>query len=348
MTLDSFAPSNEWQRASGPLAPGLIFRAIPDSGMGRLQPQPEGPPKVSYPNCIVLPQRIGQMLRATGRAVWHPMSRTEPFDNIAWIVNICADPDEYASAMATLEAAVEDVPVPVFNHPEGIRRSRRDRVSELLQGIDGLIAPKCTRFRPQRPEDFRAHFEAEGFDYPVLVRPERSQTGQGLVRVEDAGDWDKIHRIAWAGKSIFMTQFVETAKIDGQYMRIRYAFVNHAYFGRSVYYSGGWNVHAYDRTEESIRDELAMLREVSARPLVAEVLPQIVERIRLNFFGIDLGLAEDGRLVLFEANAAMSILQDRQTPVELRPLMRPVFEPIEAALTKLLQNPAQWAPWDRA
>ena len=65
-------------------------------------------------------------------------------------------------------------------------------------------------------------------------------------------------------------------------------------------------------------------------------------RLRLDFFGADLGVMDDGRFVLFEANAAMTIAEPVVLRADLVRRMRPVIQEVEAGLRRHLAKPSGW------
>jgi hypothetical protein len=75
-----------------------------------------------------------------------------------------------------------------------------------------------------------------------------------------------------------------------------------------------WNVHAKDRQRvmaerpELIAEEERMFAAADGAfpDEVQQVLTSVSERMSLDFFGMDFGIAPDGRVVLFEANATMN------------------------------------------
>jgi hypothetical protein len=90
-----------------------------------------------------------------------------------------------------------------------------------------------------------------------------------------------------------------------------------------------------------MRDEEAAfvgdLDGVFAGPLAA-ALREIAAAVPLEYFGIDCSIASDGRLLLFEADAAM--LVHGSDPPDLYPYKRAGFERLQAALTALLERRA--------
>ena len=134
---------------------GLIFRAIPDSRKVRIVPNDKGGVQAVWPNCSVLPPDIFKELEGRANTLWFPRKGKFTQKNVGWIVNMCADADEYASALKALEDLVEGANVPVFNHPKAVAMTRRDIISKRLQGIPNLIVPHlmmiwtgCISFSP--------------------------------------------------------------------------------------------------------------------------------------------------------------------------------------------------------
>jgi glutathione synthase/RimK-type ligase-like ATP-grasp enzyme len=69
-------------------------------------------------------------------------------------------------------------------------------------------------------------------------------------------------------------------------------------------------------------------------PAVERVLATVRERMGLDFFGMDFGVTEDDRLVLFEANATMSFMQNLSVPGF--EYLRRCHAPAQAAFMELL------------
>ena len=322
---------------------GLIFRAIPDSGKVRIVPNGKGGLQVIWPNCSVLPPDMIKEMEARANTLWFPQAEDSRQKNVNWIVNFCADADEYETALSALAEMVEGTNVPVFNHPKAVAMTRRDIISQKLQGIPNLIVPKCERFLADAPERFQEVFKENNFEYPVLIRPGASQTGQNLVKIDHPDDWRKVHTIPWGGTQLFMTQFIDVISDDGFYKKLRFTFVNGKVLFRSMFQSKGWSVHIKERrTKEMIQRKLDYKQKFSSDVVLKEVLTRIQKRIPLDFWGIDIGFLPDGNFVFFEANASMSIAKHNDTPPELHDLMSPIIPPILSNLRQSLLTPKSW------
>lgn len=321
---------------------GLIFRAIPDNGKVQIVSNGKNAVKPAWPNCTVLPPEFHKELEAHANTLWYPQGINSTHSNVRWIVNMCADADEYASALRALSEMVAGTNVPVFNHPKAVAETRRDLTSQRLQGIPNLIVPNCVRFLADAPERFREVFEENNFEYPVLVRPGASQTGHNLVKIDSADDWGKVHTIPWGGRHLYMTQFVDFAGDDGKYEKIRMVFVNNNILFRSMFRGDRWNVHGVKRTRASIQKELKFLKTTANEKAIMDIMAQIDDIVKLDFGGVDIGRTSGGKFVFFEANAAMTIAIDENTPSELLDLMQPIFSPIASDLKQSFSTPKSW------
>lgn len=313
---------------------GILFRAVPDTGKVDARLSAGGGLEIGFPNCFIPTPRIEKLLQETTDTLWYshgaaPQPRT---DARSFVVNFCADHDEYRGAMEMLAGLARSRGLPVFNAPEAVLNSRRDRVSELAQGIAGLTAPRCVRFRAAAPEDFARVFAAEGFDFPVLVRPARSQTGHHLVKIDGPDDWQKIHAIPWGGADLYMTQFVDFRSAEGGYVKIRAVIAGDRMVIRHTLFADDWAIHAMDRTPEIVDREFELHKALYANETFTDVVSELRRRVGLDFFGIDMGMIDPGHFVLFEANAAMSILSTQHMPTHRRPEYMRILKSIEEGL----------------
>jgi glutathione synthase/RimK-type ligase-like ATP-grasp enzyme len=318
---------------------GIFFRAVPDDGRVDVQITPTNGLNLGFPNCFIPSPRLEKMISEATNPFWfpvHPKAQVQLPAN-GWVVNFCADADEYSRAMTFLKGILDKTGMPTFNHPDGIMNSRRDNISGLLQGIDGLTAPKCVRFSPKEPTDFQKTFDDNGFDYPVLVRPTASQTGTHLVKVQSADDWHKVHSIPWGGQTLYMTQFVDFKNADGENIKLRVVCVGDRIFIRHILFADDWLVHARVRTGVIVDRELALHSKLLKDQKFLSIVNEIKKRVGLDFFGVDLGWISDDHFVLFEANAAMSILSTGNMPTYRREEYLQINKNIEEAVVATLR-----------
>jgi len=334
---------------------GLLFEAVPESGNVRVALDAAGRPKYLWPNRIVLPDPTLERLRKLGTAFFFPPPKPVAVHGLSWIVNFCADADEYRGGLLGLDAAFGQS-LPIFNHPRAVALTRRDLSAATLQGIDGLVVPRCHRFLAEESDSFQRAFKDGGFRYPVLVRPAGSQTGKDLFRVDGPFDWPNVYRSHWFGRRHFMTEFHDTATPEG-FLKLRAGLFGGVMRIHSIKQSGHWRIN--HNTGETAPDAFAAREaEICAR-LIAEgrldaVMQEIGARSGMDAIGADIGLLPDGRFVLFEANAAMTLTLPAAyytsdiAKERLRRLHRPFEEALEASVEAFLAGARPGAPGSAA
>ena len=218
----------------------------------------------------------------------------------AVIVNAIGDADLCAAALAGAEAIAARSGAPVINAPDRIRATGREEIARRLGDIPGVIAPRVGRLSRT---DMR---------FPLLLRAAGYHTGQHFVRVETADELGEAVA-SLPGADPLVIEYLDARGPDGMARKYRVMFIDGAAYPLHLAISAEWKVHYFTaamaaepafRTEEErfLRDMPAVLGE---RAMAA--LGRIQATLGLDYGGIDFGLARDGALLLFEANATMVI-----------------------------------------
>lgn len=259
------------------------------------------------------------------------------------IVNTIGDPDLCGAALNAASRVVSQVPRPVFNHPDRIRPTSRDLVSETLQGIAGVCVPRVIRCGPGRAEDIQRAIADGGLGYPILARAVGSHRGAGLTRIDRPDDTPAFAALAATGAELYVCPFVDFADGDGLYRKYRVVMLGGEPFLNSLVTGAHWNVHASSRiwndaTIAAERDAVdGFASGLGAR--LAAPLREIYRRIGLDYFGIDFAMTADGAMLVFEANAVMDVMG----PSPLEPdIWVESGRAIKAALLALLDHPERW------
>ncbi len=141
---------------------------------------------------------------------------------------------------------------------------------------------------------------------------------------------------------MYMTQFVEYADGNGIYRQLRMAYTNGKFFFKTMRERQSWMVHGDIRTKDSVKKELQAHEYLSNNTAFNEMLDRIGEIVNRDFWGIDLGYLPNGKFLFFEANAAMSITTNTQTPADLMEMMAPIKVPIVKNLHTSILSPKSW------
>ena len=255
------------------------------------------------------------------------------------VLNLITEAEENGRVLDNLRKILREVPGKVINRPEAVLQSTRDQVARRLTGIDGLIVPRAIRLRPAKPAIAAAVIERAGLKFPVILRRAGTHTGRIVGLFEELG---ALQAALEGGSEHIATEFVDFRSADGFYRKYRCFFFGQRRVLRHMLVSDDWNVHAKDRTRfmasrPELAEEESRLFERAEGAFtneVDQVLTAVRELMPLDFFGIDFGIAPDGQVVLFEANATMNFL-----PISTDPqfaYLKHCVEPARLALVELL------------
>lgn len=257
------------------------------------------------------------------------------------LINYIADADQARLANDAAEALVDATGLPCFNHPAAVRATTRDALARLLADVPDIDMPRTVRIRARNPADLVAQALDAGIAFPLLVRVAGDHGGVSLARLDSAEALDPLHGIPWGGRELYVTEFREFADADGRYRKMRLVVVGKRVFIRHLAIGDQWLLHADRRGPDEIDEEQAFLAGFNANvlPRLRRALVAVMQRVHLDYYGIDCSLRPDGRLLVFELNACMNILHNS------RPSPNMWDAPIAAisnALLALLATPGAW------
>lgn len=325
--------------------PGAALTGLPDSQEIALTLGTRGRPIIRYRNRFQPPAEALDLIDPLVWTAWAPPAPDAPaLPRPEWAVNMLADADDYAAALAWHDGWL-GTSVPVFNHPRAIAQTRRDLSARRLAGVPGLVVPACVRFMADGIAAFESAFTQHGFRFPVLVRPCGEQGGKGQLRIDGPDGWAAACDSPWFGTPHFMTQYVETATEDGLYLKARVLLIGGKVYLRHVKADTHWQVHHDGARLTGGFDELSVADRLEADPLFMALCAEIAARTHLDFTGLDIGVDPDRRhYILFECNPAMMVffsLKPDESPERLARRAR-MQTPAAMAVTALLADRDSW------
>lgn len=233
---------------------------------------------------------------------------------------------------------VDQIGVPVINHPRAVFHCTRQKNAERLTGLPGLRVPNIARYR--RDSSMMDAIVADigwRFNYPVIVRhvaADRSSNSllserKTALLVHDAAELREfVERQDWP--EFYVVEYVNLRKSDGNFRKLRAAlFPDEVLIVSGGYYCewmvGGWRrqqpaVAFYNANPHLVAEMNRILLDPE-RMLGSHVLPileTIRDRMPLDYCGIDFDVDDDGSIVLFEVGATMNFLQQPGTPESQR------------------------------
>ncbi len=254
------------------------------------------------------------------------------------VFNTIGDPDLSGPSQAAVARFLARNRRPVLNRPEPIQQTFRHLIPARLGDIPGVAAPPTIRLAGDEVATLAARIEAEGFTFPVLVRPVASHGGVGLYRADTPAELADI-AAKLAGRDLYVTQYVDYALADGHYRKGRMIFVDRQPLPYHWAISQRWMVHyvSSDMTEgdwrraeeERFLDDPAGFLGEAAMAAIAE----IGRRLDLDYCGLDFSILTDGRVLVFEANATMLVHPEEDGPLAYRnPAVARITDAFQALL----------------
>jgi hypothetical protein len=223
-------------------------------------------------------------------------------------VNAIGDADLCDAALANGERIVAKSSAPVINSPAIVRATGREAIARRLGGIPGIIAPRVTALA-------RADLH-----FPLLLRAPGYHTGQHFIRVATLDDLSTAAASLPGGDPLAI-EYLDARGADGMARKYRVMFIDGAAYPLHLAISMDWKVHYFTAAmaaDPAFRaEEDRFLREMPT--VVGEqgiaALSRVQAALGLDYGGIDFGLAPDGSLLLFEANAAMAVIPPDPDPI---------------------------------
>ena len=233
----------------------------------------------------------------------------DPLPPHTMILNAIGDADLCGIALANAERMIANRSGPLVNHPARVRATGREDNARRLGEIPGVIAPRIAPL--SRTADLR---------FPLLLRAPGYHTGQFFVRVETQDD------LATAAVSLprgdpLAIDYLDARGADGMARKYRVMFIGGVVYPLHLAISDDWKVHyftaamaadpAFRAEERRFLDNMPAVLGDRAM----EALADIQAMLGLDYAGIDFGIAPDGSLLLFEANATMAIIPLPPDPI---------------------------------
>jgi tetratricopeptide (TPR) repeat protein len=265
-------------------------------------------------------------------AEFHDRTRALPAHEL--VFNAIGDAELCGEALAGAVDVLARTDAPVINDPLAVMATARDENARRMAGLPGVVAPRTARLERDllAGADAPARLAELGFDFPLLLRSPGFHTGQHFVRVAVAEDLpEAVGRLP--GESLLAIQQLRAAGPDGLARKYRVMLIDGALYPLHMAAASDWKVHYFTSAMADRPDlraeEARFLADMPAAlgPRAMEGLHRIRDRLGLDYAGVDFGLGQAGELLLFEANAAMTI-----APPEADPIWTYRREPIARAL----------------
>ncbi|MHB8285524.1 MAG: ATP-grasp domain-containing protein [Caulobacteraceae bacterium] len=271
------------------------------------------------------------------------------------IFNAIGDTDLAPEALRAAQTLIGRSSAPVINAPSKALMTGRMEIARRLGSIPGVRAPRIVQMAradltsPEAPESLGRR----GFGgYPVLLRSPGFHTGRHFVRVE-APEQLSAAAEKLPGDDLLVIEHLDASRADGHHRKYRVMMIDGELYPLHLAVSADWKVHYFTGAMKDNAgfqaEERQFLENMSqalgARAMAA--LRAIQSSLGLDYAGVDFALGVQGEVLLFEANAVMTIVPPDPDPQwDYR---RPAIEQAtEAARTMLIAKARAGADRPRA
>jgi glutathione synthase/RimK-type ligase-like ATP-grasp enzyme len=268
---------------------------------------------------------------------------------------IASASDECSDALDIIDRAAVRWPRPILNPPHLVRNLDRDRLYQLLAGIDGLEIPATTcasRALLTALAQSNAGLAeiASDLQFPIIIRPRGSHAGAGLAKVDDRSTLTK-YLAQRPEHEFFVARFVDYASRDGLYRKYRLVFVDGRAYACHMAIADRWDIWYLNAgmtfSESKRREEADFMRAFDSGFAVRHqgALAALIERVGLDYFTLDCAENRRGELLVFEADNT-AVVHNMDSPVLFpykAPQMRVIFEAFAAMLYRRTRNDREQA-----
>ena len=225
-----------------------------------------------------------------------------------------ADVESDSPALDVASAIVARSTAPVINRPERILRTSRMEQSRRLAALEGVVTATVVTVPCDalRAPDRAAYVGAQGLTFPLLVRSPGFHNGRFFELVRDEAEL--LAAVSnMPGTDAMLLSYQDTRSADGLMRKFRVMTIDGQLYPVHLALSANWKVHYVTsdmhRSPVYRQEEAAFLADMSVflGADALRALGRIAESMQLDYAGIDFAIDAAGRVVVFEANAAMAI-----------------------------------------
>jgi hypothetical protein len=249
-------------------------------------------------------------------------------------INVISDADNSSALLPQAAKLVDQLGMPVINHPAKIQKTTRDGIAMLLKGI-----PDCRVAQVVRQGAGEALPEKVPFAFPLLVRTAGEHGGDNFEKVDSLAALHSFIR-QHPGVDHFLMEYIDYQSPDGHFRKFRIIFIDGQDMPYHLAIGNHWKVHHattdMDKNEAMQAEEKAFLENPGAffSPKHFEAMRAIHHVLGLEYFGIDCGIDKAGNLVVFEANASMLVHWHNEAFPYKTPFVRNIKQAFDDMLKK--------------
>ena len=239
---------------------------------------------------------------------------TQPLPPHRLVINAIGDADLCGPALKSATALVARTSAPVINRPAAVAITGRADNATRLADIPGVVTPVTISVAKDllKGPAATATIRKSGFSFPFLLRSPGFHIGRYFNFIADEEDLAKaVNELP--GETLALIRYLDARAADGKMRKYRVMMIDGQLYPAHLAVAHQWKIHYFsadmaDNARHRAEDE-AFLNDMPRvlGPRAMQALESIRDRLGLDYAGIDFGLDEEGRVLFFEANAAMTI-----------------------------------------
>jgi hypothetical protein len=268
---------------------------------------------------------------------------------------IASDSDECRDALRIIDRVAARWPRPMLNPPRLVCNLDRDKLHQLLRGIEGLDIPGTicvTRAQLTAVAQSNLLFAAIAAElrFPIIVRPRGSHAGVGLAKLDDGAAVGR-YLADRPEQEFFISPFVDYADDDGLFRKYRVVVVDGRPYACHMAIADRWDIWYLNAdmafSESKRREEEDFMRSFDSAFAVRHrnALAAMIDRVGLDYFTIDCAENKRGELLIFEADNT-AVVHNMDSPEVFPykpPQMRAIFEAFAAMLYRRARDSREHA-----
>ncbi len=262
------------------------------------------------------------------------------------VFNAIGDADLCKQSLDRAVTLMDRTFAPVINAPAAVLQTGRAANARRFADVPGVVAPTIANFSrdtlagPEAPEALHRR----GLQFPLLLRAPGFHNGRHFLLVANAaGLGTALSEIP--GDELTAIQYLDARAGDGRYRKYRVMMIGGWLYPLHLAISTNWKIHYVtadmaenaDHRAEEARFLEDMPGVLGQRAMGA--LAEIQNVLGLDYAGIDFALNAAGEVLLFEANATMTVLPpERDRRWDYR---RAAIQRVEEAVRRMLVDKAR-------
>jgi tetratricopeptide (TPR) repeat protein len=233
------------------------------------------------------------------------------------VFNMICNADDGLQTLSLALDLAERIGRPIVNHPRLIMQTNRESIARRFTGIPHCLIPRTVRIAAETLTECARKGEAVGFHPPLLLRVAGTHGGEDFDKCDD---WAEVSSfvVRHPAAIYYLIEYIDYRSVDDFFRKYRVIFVDGELFPYHLAILDHWKIHHF-RTDMANH---AWMREEEERfvsdlghvfnPAQQDALRAMATATGLDYGGVDCGLDRDGRIVVFESNAAM-LVHDEKT-----------------------------------